>query len=375
MIAFERAARAYRTLAVYFMNTVLMGAVVFTGYYLIHRWRESSPVENPIERYGISELMPGYPGRTEGEVAAIMKETYGRPLIYEAYTHFRELPSPGQFVNVTEAGYRIIQDQAPWPPEKNRWNVFVFGGSTTWGAGVADLETIPSALQKELRKLISTNVCVYNFGRGFYYSSQEKILFSNLLAAGHLPDAVVFIDGLNDFYRTHDAPQFSSQFMALLNQSLYERNGTKDVKAKDLTRKNPTSVTGTPEERAAAMVQRYLRNKQTIQGMADAYHIKAFFVWQPIPSYHFDLTFHPFAQSPKFHEHLFPAKGYENMAFLRVTNAKAADIIWLADMQKDAREQLYVDAVHYTAKMCGQIAKEIARQMYSKLPPSEKGDK
>jgi len=262
----------------------------------------------------------------------------------------------------------VVQDQAPWPLDKSRWNVFVFGGSTTWGAGVADAETIPSALQKELRKLISTNVCVYNFGRGFYYSSQERILFSNLLAAGHVPDTVVFIDGLNDFYRAQDAPQFSSQFMALNNQSLYERKDLHAVKVNDLARKNPTLV-GTAEERSAAMVQRYLRNKQIIQGMAAAHRIKAFFVWQPIPSYHFDLAFHPFAKSPNFREHLFPAKGYENMAAVRVTNAHAADVLWLADMQKEAREQLYVDAVHYTAKMCGQIAEEVARHIRAQLPP------
>jgi hypothetical protein len=369
MTSFERMARGYRNLAVYFLNTALLGVVVFGGYLLITRWRSTPPADNPAERYGLAELMPGYPGWTTQQVAALMKETYDRPLVYEAFTHFRELPARGQYVNVTEAGYRLIQDQAPWPPDKSRWNVFVFGGSTTWGAGVADADTIPSALQKELRRLISTNVCVYNFGRGFYYSSQEKILFANLLAAGHVPDAVVFIDGLNDHYRAQDAPQFSSQFMTMVNQSLHERKGVHAVSTDELARKNPTAIKGTPEERAAAIVQRYLRNKRIIQGMAAAHGIEAFFVWQPIPSYQFDLAHHPFAKSPNFREHLFPAKGYEYLANLRTTNAHAAEVLWLADMQKDAREQLYVDAVHYTAKMCERIAGEIARHMRAKLPP------
>jgi len=32
-------------------------------------------------------------------------------------------------------------------------------------------------------------------------------------------------------------------------------------------------------------------------------------------------------------------------------------------MQENVKEQLYVDAVHYTAKMCDQIAEEIARHI------------
>ena len=73
-----------------------MGTVVFGGYFLFVRWRASASTENPGERYGITELLPSYPGWTAGEVGALLEETYGRPLVYEAFTHFRELPSPGR---------------------------------------------------------------------------------------------------------------------------------------------------------------------------------------------------------------------------------------------------------------------------------------
>lgn len=362
MTSFQKIAKIYRHMAIYFLNTVLLGAVLAGAYALYIRVRPDGQMDDPIKRYGIDQLMPGYPGRTPEQVALLMKETYDRPLVYEPFTHFRELPSTGQFVNVTEAGYRRIADQGPWPIERTNFNVFVFGGSTTFGAGVSDAETIPSALQRELRAISSKRVCVYNFGRGFHYSSQERILLSNLLAAGHVPDAVVFIDGLNDFYRLHDAPQFSSQFMGLINQSLHERKGV-HVDVSEIARKRGTPERGTKEERAARIVHRYLRNKTSITGMAGAHGIKAVFVWQPVPVYKFDLDFHPFAKSPNFTEHLFPALGYQYLAELRRTNAPAAEVLWLADMQEEAREQLYVDAVHYTAKMCGRIAAEIARAM------------
>jgi hypothetical protein len=203
---------------------------------------------------------------------------------------------------------------------------------------------------------------VYNFGRGFHYSSQERILFSNLLAAGHVPDVVVFIDGLNDHYRSYDAPQFSGQFMGLINQTLHERKGV-HADVSEIARKPANPERGTKEEKAARIVHRYLRNKTIITGMARAHDIRPVFVWQPVPVYKFDLSFHPFAKSPNFIEHQFPTLGYQYLAALRRTNAAAAEVVWLADMQETSREQLYVDAVHYTAKMCGRIAVEIARAM------------
>jgi hypothetical protein len=360
--ALQKAGQIYRQIAIHFLNTVLLGALVVGGWYLYGRLRSTKPADDPIQRYGIDQLMPGYPGRTPEEIVVLMRETYDRPLIYEPFTHFRELPSTGRFVNITETGYRLIENQGPWPVDKNNFNVFVFGGSTTFGAGVADTETIPSALQRELRAVSSRRVCVYNFGRGFHYSSQERILFSNLLAAGHVPDAVVFVDGLNDFYRNQDAPQFSGQFGVLINQSLIERKG-EHVDVSDIARKGVNSERGTKEERAARIVHRYLRNKTIITGMAQAHGIKPVFVWQPVPVYKFDLRFHPFAKSPGFIEHQFPALGYQYLAELRRTNTTAAEVVWLADMQETAREQLYVDAVHYTAKMCARIAAEIARGM------------
>ncbi len=97
--------------------------------------------------------------------------------------------------------------------------------------------------------------------------------------------------------------------------------------------------------------------------MAKARGTKPVFVWQPISVYKFDLNYHPFSKAMSFSEHFFAGVGYQQMAQLRRTNAPAPEALWLADMQENAREQLYVDAVHYTAKMCGQIAAEIARFM------------
>src|SRR6185436_14410167 len=107
-----------------------------------------------------------------------------------------------------------------------------------------------------------------------YYSSQERILFSNLLATGIVPDVAVFVDGLNEFYRSQDAPQFSRQFMAMINQSLYERKGIDTAATSELLAHHPGVEKGTPEEKARKMCERYLRNKRIIGGMARAHGTK-----------------------------------------------------------------------------------------------------
>ena len=360
MTPFQRIAQAYRAIAVYFLNTVLIGSLIFGGYFLIRHFRKSDDPVDPIAKYGFTELQGGYPGHSTNEIATLIKEAWERPLTYEAYTHFTELPCQGRFVNVSEAGFRLAENQGPWPIDRQNINVFVFGGSTTFGYGVTDAETIPSALQRKLRPLSSRRICVYNFGRGFYYSTQERILFSNLLAAGVIPDLAVFIDGLNDFYRVQDEPQYSGSLMVLVNQTFRERKGIEVTRTTDLVRKRTNGVSGKNEETARRICERYLRNKAVIEAMARVGGTKTVFVWQPIPTYKFDLKFHPFAKAASFAEHFFPAVGYRNMAEFRQTNAPLSNFLWLADMQENAREQLYVDAVHYTARMCEQIAEQIA---------------
>ena len=38
-------------------------------------------------------------------------------------------------------------------------------------------------------------MCVYNFGCGRYYSTQERVLFEQLVSSGAVPDLAVFLDG------------------------------------------------------------------------------------------------------------------------------------------------------------------------------------
>jgi hypothetical protein len=367
MIRFQKISRVYREIALHSFNTLILlglAAIVFLAW----KANNTEKPDNPVAKYGMAKLQRVYPERTPDQIALLLDENWGRPLQYEPYTHFTEAPHKGKYVNVSEAGFRLIENQGPWPPERQNLNVFVFGGSTTFGYGVADAETIPSLLQRKLQASSGKRVCVYNFGRGHYYSTQERILFSNLLIAGFVPDVAIFIDGLNEFYYRKDAPEYSSHFMRVINENFHLRKKpSEELTVEQLIQRAPSGNKNEKSEDAiAAMIcERYLRNKQLIEAMAQARGVEALFVWQPVPTYGYDLRHHQFAQAEDFGRHRYSATGYKHMAALRETNRLSTNELWLADMQREIVETLYVDAVHYSPNMCERVATAIGQFMHN----------
>ena len=163
----------------------------------------------------ISYLFPKY---TPAELKRLYTESWTLPFIYDELTQFREKPFKGKYVNVDPDGFRHVNHQGPWPPDPNNINLFIFGGSTTFGYGVADSETIPSQLQEMLnRKFGNGKIKVYNFGRGHYASKQELILFEKLLMNGHVPHVAIFIDGVNDFFGLRKELPYTQTLTEFLN--------------------------------------------------------------------------------------------------------------------------------------------------------------
>ena len=75
--------------------------------------------------------------------------------------------------------------------------VWMFGGSTMWGNGVDDMNTIPSLLAKK------TGAVVKNFGEDGYILRQELNALIKTYAelpaqSGHQRRTVIFYDGVND---------------------------------------------------------------------------------------------------------------------------------------------------------------------------------
>ena len=139
--------------------------------------------------------------------------------VYDPFVEFKHPLYSGRFLNVHPAGFRHGRDQGAWPPQPEYCNIFFFGGSTTLNVG-PDWTCIPSYLQEVLNRRAATAkpVRTYNFGRGSYFSTQERILFQQTLLSGVTPDVAVFLDGVNDLYFFNGLPATSGLFQQALDQ-------------------------------------------------------------------------------------------------------------------------------------------------------------
>ncbi len=123
---------------------------------------------------------------------------------WRPYTYWRRKPYQGQYINIDSQGIRKTW-QADIPAvnaNKVKPTIFLFGGSTMWGTGARDEFTIPSNLAKQLAK---NNIYadIVNFGESGYVNTQEMISLVRELQKGHVPDVVIFYDGVNDIYSAY----------------------------------------------------------------------------------------------------------------------------------------------------------------------------
>jgi hypothetical protein len=339
-----------------------------------------------FDRYGLSYFQRVYPEKSESEVLQLIRDQAKMGIVYEPYAEFR----PGSYIsptlNIHAAGFRLIgPEQGPWPIDKSALNVFVFGGSMLMGSAVTDAEAIPALLQVSLRaKTGISNLNVYNFGAGSYFSSQEVAYLQNKLRAGIIPDVVLFVDGQNDFYNwtgeTAESP-FFRKFLASgsivgskgfslgtlplvrLARELHvhlARYASIGAVAAELETQPQSKVSedqvydsqyhDAPEisdpDRIRSVIERYLVNKKIAEGIALAFHIETYFVWHPSPLYKYDLSRHP---KIMIDNHRRARYGYAAMATYVQTHEMGSDFDWCADVQEGAGRPLYADIMHYNA--------------------------
>lgn len=328
------------------------------------------------------------------ELKPMWEEFYTAGVEFESYTHFRSRTSEGKYYGVTDAGYRKVGDQGPWPIEKGNFNVFFFGGSTSFGVGPS-WATVASYLQEQMNGsgTLDRKVKVYNFGRSGYLSGQEVVLFQRLLTDGHVPDMVVFLDGLNDFCWIDGQPsswQMLARHFNSVNEAAARRAAGHGIVTEwqklrsfgetlPLTRYLNASLARLSEEAIPQytapskaveekpepdatlnkIMDRYLSIRKQVEGMSKSFGITPVFVWQPIPTYKYDVSHHLF-NPDRLGCHVNSKFGYPKMARrFEEAGGFGENFIWAADMQVDLKEPLYIDAFHYTAPMSERIAKLI----------------
>ena len=393
----------YKTTAITAANALILLILInLASFFLLRIDGEQSSVNQHtrawlIEKYGFDRLARAYSGWDQKDLQTLLRETSNWVDEYEPFTQFRPIPRRDKFITITQHGYRPVEDQGAWPPPRDITAVFFFGGSTTMGAGLPDGDTIPAHFQR-LAANCTEPIRVYNFGRGYYFSTQERILFHQLLLDDHVPRLAIFIDGLNDFYFAAGEPQWTSALRRYMSQAQTEampRTIGVWPASKALFRNLPvtryitTKVSSQPEiptsskldralplasvpeipfeakfeESAKAVIRRWQGNRRLIEASSRKLGIKVAFVFQPVPTYSYDLRFlNVYDGDPTlFADHKRSATGYRLMAELVSKNVWGKNFLWLGEIQRARKENLYVDAIHYNSRFSGEIAREIFR--------------
>jgi len=384
----SRLARWYKNTALALLNLLVFLVLANVALYVLFRVKDARTVRSRAEAvariHENTSLRTVYPGMDAASIHQLIQETWSRPYEYEPFTQFKERPFHGRFVNVSEHGFRVSKDQGPWPPDPGNYNVFLFGGSTAFGYGVPDDQTVASYLQDYLREAVTPQACVYNFGRSSYVSGQERVLLEQLLLAGAVPDLCIFLDGLNEF-AFPSGPVETRRLEAIFESktSLPDRWGwvewlpmtrlahySRRAAARAFTKRpridpmNREPVAALDDGRyhdpeiIARVIDRYFGNRRLIASTCREYGTKAVFVWQPIPLYKYDLKYHLFA-TDDFGSNFFAYYGYRYMEERVMESPPGMDFVWCADIQESLQEPLYVDKVHYTARMSNLLATTI----------------
>jgi hypothetical protein len=334
-----------------------------------------------VARHGLDKVALAYPGWPRAELVRLLDESARAwASEYEPFTEFRPRPLSGRYVNVSEHGYRRVRNQGPWPPVGSNFNLYVFGGSTTFGLGVPDEQAIPSLVGDRLpADACGRPLRVYNFGRHAYIAQQEALLFESLLVDERSPDVAVFVDGLNEFYiwprpvtadvmraalvrsQQPEPPRLAEWLAGLpmgrLARGLHARLlPSPPPTAEALARERPG-----PEQVIAA----WTRSAQRVERLANAYGVRTLFVWQPVPLYKYDVSQH-LLLDPISEAYMIPARlrrGYELLDAERRRRDPVAHFLWLADIQEGRRENLYLTDMHYRPVLAESIADHIAEAL------------
>jgi hypothetical protein len=174
-------------------NTLIVLVIVVVCAHLILKHVSYSTVHNYAAKLSREERQ-AYSHMSDQEINEMLNSTWSPALggyNYDEWIGFKEAPRKTRYVNVNEYGLRQNSTNTLIMQELSD-SIWFFGGSTTFGYGVTDRETIPA----QLEKLLKTRV--YNFGRGYFYSAQENQLFRQYLKAGHRPRLAIFLDGINE---------------------------------------------------------------------------------------------------------------------------------------------------------------------------------
>ena len=218
-------------------------------------------------------------------------------LEYHPFGLWRSRPFAGETVNVDARGIRRTAHSRCGPADRVVW---LFGGSTMWGFGSPDWETIPSLLAKAHAER-GRPICAVNFGEDSWRAAQGVVkLTLELKAASRPPDDVVFLSGCNDVFtpffltgradREWDFAQSKPWLddLARRGSGSFAYLGATNTAA--LARRVATRLKGPapwpgpadPGPLAREVADDFFRNMDVVDALSRGYGFRHAFFWQPL---------------------------------------------------------------------------------------------
>lgn len=318
-----------------------------------------------------------------------LREWSDTKMIFKPFVVWDRQEFKGRYFNISKEGVR--QTWAPKFAGDKPAVIYTFGGSTMWGAGVSDNQTIASYLSKILNAT-QPRYQVVNYGEVGYSFTQEVIQLLLLLRDGHRPDYVIFYDGINDIYAGYQAGRAE----LIMNTDMLSRklDRTEPSAAQSLTAglkkvvnehfliyksfrllvgkfQKPFTETGarlTPEqiERLAHSIRdSYAKTYAILETIAATYNFEFICFWQPSGHLEKKLFAAEYNSHPRFKD-----------AALKALSCKTTEIVLqnapprlfdLTDALKDRQTLFYFDSMHLCAEGNYTIAAQMAGMVRNEL--------
>ncbi len=176
---------------VFLINIFILTSLLILCSLLLHAWdyfnKSEQHKESNYDTNTIRATYPNYSKYSHDEAMCIFENYRAPKTSYQPFIEWRRNEHKSSCVNIepqykTRISYHQQINDSFW----------FLGGSTTWGTGASDEETIPSYFAK------ISNQGVWNLGETAFNSFQELIQLQILLVNGLTPSTVVFYDGIND---------------------------------------------------------------------------------------------------------------------------------------------------------------------------------
>ena len=275
-------------------------------------------IETQIADFGSPEdfaKLPNY--ANDRDLAKLHFEEYGEKEVqYEAFIAWRHKQFKGKTININANGERFHDLGSS--NQSDRKKAYFFGGSTMWGLGVFDNQTIPAWFHS------ISGIPSSNQGELGYTSRQSIARLTNLMAQEAPIEMVVFYDGVNDVVynclsylnvnehsrsqtirklfersrggKTKKTSNEFSRYLELvfvagtkqlakqLSTQPSESNKEQDKEKKKQTKVDKSHVCDNSQERALKSAEILVNNWEIAHDMAEANGIEFWAVLQPVPS-------------------------------------------------------------------------------------------